>query len=64
MLQRQRYPLLEYRIAQLTNHRTKYHFGNSENAYIEIVDLILALILTNNSPTQRNKNDAYRPIRF
>jgi len=63
MLQRQRRPLLEYRIAQLTNHRTKSHSSKSENAYIEIADVILALTLTNNSATQRNKNDAHRFVR-
>jgi len=48
------------RLAQLTNHRTKSHSNNFENAYIEIADFILALTLINNSATQRNKNDAHR----
>ena len=59
MLQQQHRPLLECRIAQLTNHRTKSHSSNSEDAYIEIADLILALTLTNNSASQRSKNDAH-----
>ena len=44
--------------------RTKFHSSNSEDAYIEIADLILALTLTNNSATQRNKNDAHYRIIF